>query len=111
MPKLSVAATQPNINGMAPGMAPTKTDSGVFVFRGVYTHVYKKIEIAPNMAVCLLMLYKIIIPNNVKRDAIIKAVLTDIRPEGIGRFLVRSIKASKSFSMIWLKAFDAPTIK
>ena len=30
-----VAATQPNINGMAPGIAPTKTAMGVLVFKGV----------------------------------------------------------------------------
>ena len=39
MPKLFVAATQPNINGIAPGKAPTKTDKGVIVFNGVYRHV------------------------------------------------------------------------
>jgi hypothetical protein len=35
IPKLFVAATQPSINGIAPGIAPTKTDKGVFVFKGV----------------------------------------------------------------------------
>ena len=35
IPKLFVAATQPNINGMAPGKAPTKTESGVTAFKGV----------------------------------------------------------------------------
>src|SRR5690606_22760764 len=35
IPKLSVAATHPNIKGMAPGKAPTKTAKGVLVFNGV----------------------------------------------------------------------------
>lgn len=56
MPKSPVAATHPSIKGMAPGKAPTNTESGVSVFRGVYTQVYKKIEIAPNIAVLGLML-------------------------------------------------------
>ena len=30
-----VAATQPNINGIAPGIAPTNTDKGVIGFNGV----------------------------------------------------------------------------
>jgi len=37
MPKDPAAATQPNMNGIAPGKAPTKTESGVLVFNGVYT--------------------------------------------------------------------------
>ena len=36
MPNSPVAATQPNINGIAPGKAPTNTDKGVTVFKGVY---------------------------------------------------------------------------
>lgn len=35
IPKLPDAATQPNINGIAPGIAPTKTESGVCVLSGV----------------------------------------------------------------------------
>ena len=35
-PKLLVAATHPIIIGKAPGIAPTKTESGVISFRGVY---------------------------------------------------------------------------
>ena len=35
MPNLPVAATQPSIKGIAPGIAPTKTESGVLVFKGV----------------------------------------------------------------------------
>ena len=57
------------------------------------------------------MIYKIAIPKTVKIVAIINAVFTDMRPAGIGLFLVLSIKASKSFSIIWLKALEAPTIK
>ena len=51
IPKLPDADTQPNMNGMAPGIAPTNTDNGVRVLSGVYAQVYKKTEIAPNMAV------------------------------------------------------------
>ncbi len=32
---LFVAATHPNIKGMAPGIAPKKTDKGVIGLRGV----------------------------------------------------------------------------
>ena len=35
IPNPPLAATQPNIKGMAPGKAPTKTANGVFVFKGV----------------------------------------------------------------------------
>lgn len=68
-------------------------------------------EIAPYMAVFGLMMYKITMPRTVNTDAIVNAVFTDILPAGIGRFFVRSINASKSLSIIWLKAFEAPTIK
>ena len=36
IPNFPVAATQPNINGIAPGNAPTKTTNGVTGFKGVY---------------------------------------------------------------------------
>ena len=39
------------------------------------------------------------------------ALFTDIRPEGIGRFFVRFIRASKSLSITWLKALEAPTMQ
>ena len=35
MEKSSVAATHPNIKGMAPGMAPTNMARGVIAFKGV----------------------------------------------------------------------------
>src|SRR5690606_6608542 len=57
------------------------------------------------------MLYKMTSPKIVRTVAITKAVVGVNRPEGTGRFLVRSIFASESFSMIWVKAFDAPTIQ
>ena len=47
----------------------------------------------------------------VNETAITSAVETDIRPPGIGLFLVRSIKTSRSFSITWLNAFDAPTMQ
>ena len=84
IPNSLVAATQPNIKGMAPGMAPTKTEIGVFVFKGVYILVYKKIDTAPNIAVLGLIEYKIAIPARVKITAIINAELTDILPDGHG---------------------------
>jgi hypothetical protein len=57
------------------------------------------------------MLYSTDIPAIVNSVAIAKAVFTDILPEGTGLFLVRSINLSRSLSIIWLKAFEAPTIK
>ena len=36
MAKLLVTATHPNINGIAPGRAPTNTENEVLRFRGVY---------------------------------------------------------------------------
>ena len=68
-------------------------------------------EIAPNIAVLGLMVYNKKIPIIVSKLAIYIAIVDDILPEGIGRFLVRSIKASKSFSITWLKALEAPTIQ
>ena len=70
-----------------------------------------KIETAPNIAVLWLILYNIAMPISVSNMAIVNALFTDILPAGIGLFCVRSIKESKSFSMIWLYAFDAPTIQ
>lgn len=100
MPKSLVAATHPNINGIAPGKAPTNTDKGVFVFKGVYKNTYIKMDIAPNIAVCGFILYSTEIPTIVKIIAIDRAVVTLIVPAGIGLFLVLSIKESKSRSMI-----------
>ena len=37
-------------------------------------------------------------------------IVLDIRPAGMGRFRVRFIWASKSASITWLKALEAPTI-
>lgn len=100
IPKWPVAATQPNIKGIAPGKAPTKTESGVKVFNGVYKLTYMKIEIAPNMAVFGFTLYNIINPKMVRIVPKMNANCLDILPDGNGRFLVRSIKVSKSFSII-----------
>ena len=47
----------------------------------------------------LQLLFKIKIPSSVSNEAMIKAVKLFIRPEGRGRFLVLSIKASLSFSI------------
>ena len=55
--------------------------------------------------------YKTATPKTVKILAIIRARVTDILPEGIGRFLVLFIKASRSLSITWLYALEAPTIK
>jgi hypothetical protein len=63
------------------------------------------------MAVMGLMLYSMAIPATVNTAPNINALRTDIFPDGTGRFFVLSIKASRSFSMIWLKTFDAPTIQ
>ena len=52
------------------------------------------------------MLYKIAIPETVSTVPNTKADLTDIFPDGTGRFLVLSIRASRSFSIIWLKTWD-----
>ena len=69
-PKLFVAAIQPSIKGIAPGIAPMNTAKGVTGFKGVYILVYMKIEIAPNKADFGLMLYKIEIPRTVNKIAI-----------------------------------------
>lgn len=84
---------------MAPGKAPTKTDSEVTDFKGVYTLVYKKMETAPNIADLGFIEYSKTSPVMVNALATNKATLGVIRPEGTGRFLVRSINASKSFSI------------
>lgn len=63
------------------------------------------------MAVFGFKLYNAHTPKTVNIEAIKKAKLTLIRPDGIGRFLVRCINASRSLSIIWLKALEAPTIK
>ena len=68
-------------------------------------------DIAPNMAVLGFKMYRATTPIRVMDMAIIKAVRTDMRPEGKGRFLVRFIIASKSFSIIWLYALEAPTMQ
>ena len=46
--KSFVTATQPNMNGMAPGKAPTKTEMGAeTLLRGVYANTYRIIESVP----------------------------------------------------------------
>lgn len=100
IPKFPVAATQPNMNGIAPGNAPTKTDKGVFGFIGVYKKTYIKIEIAANIAVFGFTANKITNPIIVSTIPKIKADCVVIAPDGSGLFLVRSIKESISFSII-----------
>lgn len=56
-------------------------------------------DIAPNMAVFGLIKYNKINPIMVNKLATNSATLGDILPAGTGRFLVLSIKASKSFSI------------
>ena len=63
------------------------------------------------MAVLGLTIYSNTKPTIVKNIANDNAEFLDTLPEGTGRFLVRFIFASKSFSMIWLYTFDAPTIQ
>ena len=64
--------------------------------------MYRKIEIAPNMADFGLMVYSNTNPIMVKRLATKSALLGDILPDATGRFLVLSILASRSFSITWL---------
>ena len=86
------------VNGIAPGKAPINTESGVFCFKGVYTQAYKKIEILAKKAVLRLMIYKEVTPTKVKITPINKADFECILPAGSGRFWVRIIRLSKSFS-------------
>ena len=46
-PKSSVAATQPNKKGIAPGIAPTKIDIVDNLFKGVQDNTYNIIDIRP----------------------------------------------------------------
>ena len=57
------------------------------------------------------MFENINIPKIVNMTAIVIATLTDILLAGKGRFWVLFINASGSLSIIWLNAFDAPTIQ
>ena len=86
MPNSFVAATHPNIKGMAPGKAPTNTDNEVFCFNGVYTQAYKKMDKLAKKAVLRFIKYRVETPTKVKTTPINKAVLDCIRPAGNGRF-------------------------
>ena len=88
------------MKGKAPGIAPTKTDKGVTNFSGVYTEVYKKIDTAASSATFELIIYNMNNPIIVDNTAKTKAVFTEILFVGSGLFLVLTIKASKSFSII-----------
>ena len=57
------------------------------------------------------MKYKHNRPIRVKKTEIQNAVWVVISLAGRGLFLVLSIKISLSFSIIWLKEFDAPTME
>ena len=57
------------------------------------------------------MKYKQNIPIRVKKTEIQNAFWVVISLEGRGLFFVLSINASLSFSIIWLKEFDAPTMQ
>ena len=72
IPKLSVAATKPNKNGIAPGTAPTVIAKGEIRLRGVYTKTYKAMEskpkapdfdIKPKKLPCGLIWFKAKIPK------------------------------------------------
>ena len=47
MAKLLVTATHPNIKGIAPGKAPTKTENDVLRFKGVYAKTYSNNDSKP----------------------------------------------------------------
>ena len=47
IPKSSVAATHPNKNGIAPGIAPTNIEMVESLFNGVQDNTYNNIEINP----------------------------------------------------------------
>lgn len=49
-PKLFVAAIAPNIGGIAPGIAPTKTAQGEILFIGVYIKTYETYAKSPSKA-------------------------------------------------------------
>ena len=50
-------------------------------------------------------------PAIVSVTAISIAIFTDILPVGMGRSMVRFMTPSGTLSMIWLKAFEAPTMQ
>ena len=92
--KRSVTATQPNINGIAPGKAPIKPEIGVEVFNGVYPTTYINEDNAPKKAHRKLIIERKKTPNNPKNKEKIKALFSDILLVGRGRFLVLSINLS-----------------
>jgi len=108
---LLVTATQPNIKGIAPGIAPKNTDNGVIGFKGVYIAKYIIMDTRPKKAVLKFIAYNI---NKPKKLRIIQTKIAwfILRPPvGRGRFSVLVIKASLFLSIIWLNPLDAPTTK
>src|SRR6185295_918268 len=104
-----VAAVHPSKGGKAPGKAPTKTAIGPTRFSGVYTKQYNTIEMTDKTNVKgLVNLHNRKRLINPHMPAKIKASVTVTRLVGSGRFFVLSMIASKSFSITWLIATDAP---
>ena len=61
-----MTATQPSIKGIAPGIAPKKTDNGVIGFNGVYIAKYIIIDTNPKKAVRKFIIYKINKPKKLR---------------------------------------------
>ena len=96
-----VAAVHPKSGGNAPGIAPTKTAMGPTLFSGVYTKLYKIMErIDSSVVNRLVNSSNMITPVDKQIIQNAMASLTDRRPVGKGRFFVRVINLSRSFSMI-----------
>jgi hypothetical protein len=63
---LLVTATQPNIKGIAPGIAPKNTDNGVIGFKGVYIAKYIIMDTKPKKAVLKFIAYNINKPKKLR---------------------------------------------
>lgn len=100
-------ATQPTRGGIAPTNDPGIMASGEIFLSGVYTPLYQRRLSNPNDNTSKPL------PKNNKKDPIkinnIEIIRTEeaaILPDGIGRFLVLSIKASVLLSWKWFNAAD-----
>src|SRR6185437_8441557 len=106
--RLSFPAAQPMRQGRLPGTAPTSTEIELTFFSGVYIKAYTNKLKAANAAARKLKCQRIRTPPVPATTAKVQASWVLMRPDATGRLAVRFMRASVSFSTIWLIVLAAP---
>jgi hypothetical protein len=101
------AETQPIMGGIVPINAPGTTAKALLFLRKVYIPLYATTPPSPRYAAKGPPLKRMSIrPTEMSTTDSRSAEATEVFPEGIGRLLVRSMRASISPSWHWFRALQ-----